>query len=413
MHSVPDIDINQFNYHLPSEKIAQYPLAKRDHSKLLIFKDHKINEEVFYNIHQYLPTNSLLFYNATKVIQARLLFQKSTGANIEIFCLEPQQPTHEIQEAFHQQSGVIWECLVGNSKKWKEETLSLEFNYNNKTALLSAKRIKQMGKHALIEFSWKPGDLSFSEILLHSGLMPLPPYMHRKTEESDKERYQTVYAKMEGSVAAPTAGLHFTDPILSQLKARNISIDELTLHVGAGTFVPVKGSSVANHTMHSEQIVISKESIKSLISNIDHPTIAVGTTTVRTLESLYWHGVKLIVNKDDATEINIQQWDPYQSQYNCGISVSESLNAVIQQMNSLSQASIKGHTQLIIIPGYQIRIPDILITNFHMPKSTLLLLVSAFIGDYWKDIYKHALNNDFRFLSYGDSCLFFKEKLNG
>lgn len=412
MIQLPSVNISDFNYQLPTDRIAQFPLGKRDNSKLIINKNNIISEDIFSNIQEYLPANSLLISNSTKVIQARLLFQKTTGAKIEIFCLEPHHPTKEIQQAFLQNSGVVWECLVGNSKKWKENLLSLEFDYNNSKALLNAKRVKQLGKHALIEFTWQPEELTFSEILLHSGVMPLPPYMHRKSEEADKYRYQTVYAKTEGSVAAPTAGLHFTDQTFSKLKNKGITIEEVTLHVGAGTFVPISESSIANHTMHAEQIIIEKKSIENLINNIGKPIIAVGTTTVRTIESLYWYGVKLLIDKNVNPEINIQQWDPYQSKYNCGIGKKDALEAVLTQINSSGKDNISGQTQLIIVPGYQIKIPDILITNFHMPKSTLLLLVSAFIGDQWKAVYDYALNHKFRFLSYGDSCLFFKRNLN-
>ncbi|MCD4694915.1 MAG: S-adenosylmethionine:tRNA ribosyltransferase-isomerase, partial [Bacteroidales bacterium] len=355
----------------------------------------------------YLPGNSLLIYNQTRVIQARIPFQKDTGAQIEIFCLEPESPTKEIQQAFELTSGVTWNCLVGNSKKWKAGGLTKTFTIKNKSCKLYAEGIKKSENHSLVKFSWEPAQYSFSEVLEASGIIPLPPYMNRKAEDSDKNRYQTIYARSEGSVAAPTAGLHFTDAVFQKMKEKNIEIKEVTLHVGAGTFKPVSTENVSDHKMHTERICIPKNTIESILNRLNSPVTVVGTTTMRTLESLYWHGVKLIKSVT-GSEINIHQWDPYQTELNTGVSVEESLERVLKYMQRHKLEILSGQTQLMIVPGYHIRIPDILITNFHMPQSTLLLLVSAFMGEGWKDAYNYALANNFRFLSYGDSCLFFK-----
>ena len=409
MVQIPQLNIKDYNYSLPKERIAQFPLEKRDESKLIIYKDKNISEDLFKNIPAYLPDSGLLIYNQTKVIQARLLFKKETGAQIEIFCLEPVKPTREIQQAFEQQSGVIWKCLVGNSKKWKSGKLSKSFVYKNNKGILYAERKEQFETYSLIEFSWEPQNLSFSEILIYSGIIPLPPYMNRKAVELDKYRYQTIYANSEGSVAAPTAGLHFTDDVLARLKKKNISINEVTLHVGAGTFKPVSTPNISEHEMHTEKILIRKSTIQNILDKLSGDIIVTGTTTMRTIESLYWFGVKLIIDKNQVTTIDIKQWDPYNINYNKDVPVEESLNAVLELMNKTDIEVISGQTQLMIAPGYKYKIPNILITNFHMPQSTLLLLVSAFIGESWKDVYKYALNHNFRFLSYGDSCLFYKQ----
>ena len=407
MLQIPQITIKDFNYSLPKVRIAQFPLGNRDESKLLIYNSGQVSENIFANIHGYLPGNSLLIYNQTRVIQARIPFQKDTGAQIEIFCLEPESPTKEIQQAFELTSGVTWNCLVGNSKKWKAGGLTKTFTIKNKSCKLYAERIKKSENHSLVKFSWEPAQYSFSEVLEASGIIPLPPYMNRKAEDSDKNRYQTIYARSEGSVAAPTAGLHFTDAVFQKLKEKNIEIKEVTLHVGAGTFKPVSTENVSDHEMHTERICIPKNTIESILNRLNSPVTVVGTTTMRTLESLYWHGVKLIKSVT-GSEINIHQWDPYQTELNTGVSVEESLERVLKYMQRHKLEILSGQTQLMIVPGYHIRIPDILITNFHMPQSTLLLLVSAFMGEGWKDAYNYALANNFRFLSYGDSCLFFK-----
>ena len=410
MYHIPNINIKDYHYLLPKDRIAQFPLEKRDESKLVIYNDFKISESKFKDIPEFLPENSLLIYNETKVIRARLLFQKETGAGIEIFCLEPVMPTREIQLAFRQHSGVVWKCLVGNSKKWKAGKLIKNFNIDEKNYILIAERTEQHKDYSLIEFQWEPVDLTFSEILIHSGVIPLPPYMPRKAVESDKFRYQTIYARSEGSVAAPTAGLHFTNNVIRKLKEKNISFEELTLHIGAGTFKPVSSSSVEKHEMHTEKIYINKSTIKRVLENTGNDVIVVGTTTMRTIESLYWFGVKLLVDKEPLEYIDIRQWDPYDQKYKKDISVQESLNAILEIMQKKNMEVVSGQTQLMIVPGYEFKIPNILVTNFHIPQSTLLLLVSAFIGDGWKDVYQYALGHDFRFLSYGDSCLFFKNQ---
>ena len=406
---ISGINIKDFDYNLPKERIAQFPLEKRDESKLVIYRDGSISEDIFKNISEFFPGNSLMIYNETKVVQARLLFQKETGANIEIFCLEPVEPTREIQQAFEQQSESVWKCLVGNSKKWKSGQLRKPFRFDGMQAVLIAERTEHHQSHSLIKFTWEPAILTFSDILIHSGIIPLPPYMNRKAVESDKYRYQTVYARAEGSVAAPTAGLHFTDEVFEKLKQKNIIFEEVTLHVGAGTFKPVSASDIWEHEMHTEQIHISKKTIENILKFLPGNIIVVGTTTTRTIESLYWHGVKLLVDDTISETIEIEQWDPYNPKYDKNISVQDSLEAVLNQMNEKDMDVISGQTRLIIIPGYTYKIPNILITNFHMPQSTLLLLVSAFIGDKWKDVYEYALNRNFRFLSYGDSCLFFRK----
>ncbi len=409
MQKIPQINIKDFNYFLPKERIAQFPLDKRDESKLIVYRNDKISESTFKHISELLPENSLMIYNETKVIQARLLFEKETGANIEIFCLEPMEPTREIQQAFEQQSGIVWKCLVGNSKKWKSGQLRKPFPYNTKEAILMAERVEQHQSFSLIKFTWEPAGLTFSDILIHSGIIPLPPYLNRKAVEADKYRYQTVYAKTEGSVAAPTAGLHFTDEVFDKLLQKNISFDKVTLHVGAGTFKPVSTSDIREHEMHTEHIYIRKKTIENILQNSDKNIIVVGTTTTRTIESLYWFGVKVLVDGDKSKSINIEQWDPYNPKYDKNIPAEKSLTAVLKLMNENNMEVISGKTRLIIVPGYKYRIPNILITNFHMPQSTLLLLVSAFIGERWKDVYDYAFKHDFRFLSYGDSCLFFKK----
>lgn len=408
MDFIPDINISDFNYQLPQSKIAQFPLDKRDESNLLINKDQQLTTDVFRNLPGFLSDFGLLIYNETKVIQARLKFIKETGASIEIFCLEPFAPAKEIQQAFQEKSGVTWKCLVGNSKKWKSGILKKAFLHDGNSFYLSAKRTEQFSDYALIEFTWNSEMLTFSEVLASAGSTPLPPYMNRDAEESDKNRYQTIYAQSEGSVAAPTAGLHFTETIIEQIKNKKITIENVTLHVGAGTFKPVNSEKIKQHEMHTEKIVVHKSVVQAILEKINQQIVVVGTTTMRTIESIYWFGVKLMVDKEPKSIIDIQQWDPYNPLYNIGIPVTNSLKTILNYMESRNLSEISGQTQLMIVPGYTFKIPNALITNFHMPKSTLLLLVSAFIGPDWKRAYQYALENDFRFLSYGDSCLFFR-----
>ncbi len=399
------INIEDYNYNLPEQRIAKFPLPKRDESKLLVYKKGKIHESVFNAIDELLPEDSLLVFNETKVIQARLKFFKETGAKIEIFCLEPFEPTSEIQLAFQQKSPVAWKCFIGNAKKWKKGSLKIELEIEGKKVIFSAKRSGMEGEAHLVEFSWD-ADCTFSQILESVGLVPLPPYLNREAEKEDKTRYQTIYARHDGSVAAPTAGLHFTDHVFQKLSAKNIKTDRVILHVGAGTFKPVSSEKISEHEMHTEKIIIKKATIENLLHYQSRKIIVVGTTTVRTLESLYWFGVKLWV--DGNQEFKINQWDPYQEKYQLSQPAEEVLKLVLSFMQKNSLEEIRGETQLMIAPGYEFKIADILITNFHQPKSTLLLLVSAFIGDDWKKAYDFAMQNNFRFLSYGDSCLFFK-----
>ncbi|MCD4680603.1 MAG: S-adenosylmethionine:tRNA ribosyltransferase-isomerase [Bacteroidales bacterium] len=400
------ISIEDFAYGLPQGKIAQFPLEQRDTSKLLLLKDGKISQDKFFNIPDHIPENSLLVFNNTKVIQARLLFQKPTGATIEIFCLEPVSPVAEIQHAFQQSSPVVWKCFIGNARRWKSGGITKNIKDGQREIVITAKNVGNVDNTFLIEFSWEPTGLFFSQILEMTGLVPLPPYINRKAIEHDKETYQTVYARHNGSVAAPTAGLHFTPEIFSSLKKKSIKSEYLTLHVGAGTFTPVVDSEIKNHKMHMEHIMIDRDTISSLSGFNDGKIISVGTTTVRSLESLYWFGVKLIVDKDHKQNFIIGQWDPYEHAYKQKISKRESYMAVLEYMDKNELSSLQGVTQLIIVPGYDYKVIDGLITNFHQPRSTLLLLVAALIGDIWKQAYDYALDNDFRFLSYGDSCLF-------
>jgi len=397
-----NIKIDDYNYPLPNGRIAKFPLKNRDDSKLLFLNGELPEDRRFKDIPKLLPSNSLLVFNETKVIQARLLFQKTTGATIEMFCLEPVAPTNDFQLAFQQASPVEWKCLVGNAKRWKNEILELKIGNDENEIILRAEKKEKIGETTTISFSWDPHDLIFSKIIELSGLVPIPPYLNRKAEESDKERYQTIYAKNDGSVAAPTAGLHFTDQVLSDLHGKDIETGKVTLHVGAGTFKPVSSETISDHEMHTEQLVVSIDTLKHLYRKMDDKVIAVGTTSLRTLESLYWIAVKLEKIKDG---FFVKQWDPYQIAEN-ELSGKEAIGILINYLERNQLKYLKGQTQLIIAPGYQFKVISGLITNFHQPKSTLLLLVAAIIGDNWKTVYDFALQNNFRFLSYGDSCLF-------
>jgi S-adenosylmethionine:tRNA ribosyltransferase-isomerase len=407
MKSPKDISINDFVYSLPEERIAQFPVAKRDESKLLIAQQNSLQEDAFYKLADYLPKDSLIIFNDTKVIRARMRFRKSTGAKIEVFILEPVLPTAEVQNAFQVQQECTWKCFVGNAKKWKQGSLELIFDAAGREVVLTATKGEAQGNAHLVHFSWSPPDLTFSDILMGSGSIPLPPYMNRDTEAADVERYQTIYAKHQGSVAAPTAGLHFTDKVMKSLQTKNIQSDYVSLHVGAGTFKPVSADNMGEHEMHSEQVLINKDTIVRLMKKNFHSLIVVGTTSTRTLESLYWYGVKLLKNPDAA--FRIEQWEPYASAEHQNISTEKALSAVLDYMDRNQLQILQGETQIIIAPSYQFKLVDVLITNFHQPKSTLLLLVAAFYGDDWRKAYTYALEHDFRFLSYGDSCLFFKQ----
>ncbi len=400
-----NIKIADFTYNLPEERIAKYPLSERDKSKLLVWKEEKIEEDIFENCGDYLPQNTQLVFNNTRVIHARLFFRKETGAKIEIFCLEPVEPA-DYQISFQQTEKTTWKCMVGNSKKWKTGILKNTFEIKKKSVTLCAEKKAQEGNSFWIEFSWN-GNFHFSEIIEHIGQLPIPPYLNRNTEESDEKTYQTVYAKIDGSVAAPTAGLHFTEKVISQLARKNIATKEITLHVGAGTFQPVKSVTIEGHTMHHEQVIITKHIIKEFIDKPEN-IIAVGTTSVRSLESLYWIGLQLENNTFTTDFPEVLQWEPYEKK--AAITTRKALQNILNYLANSKREEIQFSTQIIILPGYDFKIISGMFTNFHQPQSTLLLLISAFLGEKWKDIYDYALKNNFRFLSYGDSNLYLKNK---
>ena len=397
------IKISDFNYQLPEERIAKYPLKERDNSKLLSWKSGALKQDVFRNIAGYLPENSLLVFNNTRVIHARLFFRKSTGASIEIFCLDPEKPS-DYQVAFQQKEKVIWKCMVGNSKKWKDGELHRKLEIAGKPVILKATKKGRENNSFYIEFSWN-GGFTFADIIEEAGVLPIPPYLNRETEPEDELTYQTVYAKNDGSVAAPTAGLHFTQNVLKNITRKNIETAEITLHVGAGTFQPVKSETIEGHTMHHEQVLIPKNFIEKLLTH-SGKTVVVGTTSVRSLESLYWLGLQL-ENGENLPEIPVvNQWEPYEN--DATISTQKSLENILSFMSENSLEMLQFSTQIIIVPGYHFRIVEGMVTNFHQPQSTLLLLIGAFLGNDWKRVYQFALENDFRFLSYGDSNLYLK-----
>jgi len=436
-----DLHIEDFNYELPNEKIAKYPLEQRDQSKLLIYggvefsglsnpnsgksdsisaNGISIKESVYANIADELPSGSMLVFNDTKVVEARLLFQKPTGGLIELFCLEPADHYADITTAMLQKGSVQWKCLVGGAKKWKEGALhftkeagtTASSNPPETPLKIIANKVEILPDCFLIEFSWEPAGISFAEVLHLAGDIPLPPYLNRETEEADKERYQTIYAKHDGSVAAPTAGLHFTQHVFSQLEKNQIYKGYVTLHVGAGTFKPVKAAQMKDHEMHAEFIDVQQSTIEQLLAHVSKGIIAVGTTSLRTLESLYWIGVKTIHNPSlAAADLQVSQWEPYQhaeeNSENKGnaFTAEESLTALLQWMKKNNADRIITKTQIIIAPGYTFRIISALVTNFHQPQSTLLLLISAIVGEEWRRIYEYALTHNYRFLSYGDGSL--------
>lgn len=396
------IRIKDFNYDLPESRIAKFPVAQRDHSKLLIYDKGKVSEDVFYNITDYLPKGSLMIFNNTRVIKARIHFRKETGAIIEVFLLEPAEPA-DYEQMFQTNGSCSWLCLVGNLKKWKEGALKRVFDIKGTQVTLTATYRQEHGTSHWIDFVWDNKDITFADILENVGELPIPPYLKRDTQESDKVTYQTVYSKIKGSVAAPTAGLHFTEDVLKAIDDKGIEREELTLHVGAGTFKPVKSEEIAGHNMHTEYICVLKSTLKKLIEH-NACAVAVGTTSVRTLESLYYVGVRLSKNPDLKEEqLHIDQWEPYETQTD--LSPVEALQNIVDYLDRNGQNSFHGSTQIIIAPGYEYKIVKMLVTNFHQPQSTLLLLVSAFVHGDWKTIYDYALSHDFRFLSYGDSSL--------
>jgi S-adenosylmethionine:tRNA ribosyltransferase-isomerase len=399
------ISIKDFIYELPTERIAKYPLEERDASKLLIYREGEIKEDIYLNIDRYLPSESLLIFNDTKVLQARMFFFNSRGDKIEIFCLEPVNE-NDIALAMASTGTVRWKCLVGKAAKWKDKTI----RFSNDHVSIEAEIAERKTDSFIIEFRWQPEKLSFAEVLHHAGMMPIPPYLKRTTEEIDLQRYQTIYAREEGSVAAPTAGLHFTERVFAKLKLKNIQPAYVTLHVGAGTFKPVKAPVMAEHEMHSEFIDVPIDNLRKLVAALDKPIIVVGTTSLRTVESIYWIGVKILQNQIATTEIpELKQWEPY-SLIETTVTPEQALKAVIHWLENKNYERLICKTSLLIVPGYQLKLVDALVTNFHQPESTLILLVATLVGKDWKKVYDYALENQFRFLSYGDGSLLFTNK---
>lgn len=401
--STKQIRMEEYDYPLPDERIAKFPLTKRDESKLLLYKDGEISETQFKKITGYLPEDALVVFNNTRVIQARLVFYKETGARVEIFCLEPVSP-HDYALVFQQTERCSWTCLVGNLKKWKGGLLSQNVTINDDIITLSAERKQTCGDSHLIEFSWNNPNYTFADLLDAAGQLPIPPYLHRDTEESDLETYQTVYSKIKGSVAAPTAGLHFTPEVLADIESHGIGLEELTLHVGAGTFKPVKSETIEGHEMHTEFISVRRSSIERILEK-SGKIIAVGTTSVRTLESLYYIGV-ILENNPNATaeDLIVNQWMPYNEENN-NLSTEKALQNILDYLDRHNTDRLVTATQILIAPGFTFKVVRGIVTNFHQPKSTLLLLISAFVKGNWQSIYAYALEHDFRFLSYGDSSL--------
>ena len=400
------LPIDEFDYPLPENRIAKYPLTRRDKSKLLVYKDGIITEDRFFNLGAHILPQALLVYNNTRVIPARMVFHKTTGAQIEIFCLEPVEP-RDYQLALSATDHCVWKCMVGNLKKWKEGVLCCPFHTTGQGQEyhLQAERLSTQGNTHHIRFSWDAADLSFAEVLELLGEIPIPPYLNRPTEESDKTTYQTVYSHIKGSVAAPTAGLHFTTELLDRLRQQGIHTTELTLHVGAGTFQPVKTDDANLHVMHTEIIAVPLNTLRLLNEHLEH-IVAVGTTSMRTLESLYWLGLHVIRQHTITPEtMHVSQFEPYEQNPADLPDTRQTLTALIHALEQIGQDTLHAETQIMIRPGYHFRLVKQLITNFHQPRSTLLLLVSACVGDDWKQIYRYALDHDFRFLSYGDSSI--------
>ncbi|MFL5742182.1 MAG: S-adenosylmethionine:tRNA ribosyltransferase-isomerase [Flavisolibacter sp.] len=404
----PEIIISDYEYDLPRDRIAEFPLPNRDQSRLLVYENGSIQDDYFYNLAHYLPPDSTVVLNNTRVIEARMHFQKATGATIELFCLEPFHQS--VEQSLGQSTSVKWLCLIGGASKWKPgQVLEKKIKLDDQEAVLHA---KFMGKHLdsfIIEFYWRPENFSFAEILHSAGAIPLPPYIKRQVDQTDTERYQTIFAKHQGSVAAPTAALHFTKEVFQELSQKNIDKAYVTLHVGAGTFKPVKTRTIAEHAMHQESFTVSAVALKKIIAS--KKIIAVGTTSLRTLESIYWIGIKLMNGVEDQ-ELKLDQWEAYEWSKKSGtITWQQSLQTLVDRMEKTHSTQLHCSTSLIIVPGYRFNLPTALITNFHQPQSTLLLLIAAFIGEDWKKVYRHALDNDYRFLSYGDSSLLWREQV--
>ncbi|MBS1611782.1 MAG: S-adenosylmethionine:tRNA ribosyltransferase-isomerase [Bacteroidetes bacterium] len=396
------IRIEHYTYQLPDERIAKYPLAERDQSKLLVYQQGGISEDVYINLANYLPEGALLVYNNTKVVHARIFFETHTGAKVEIFCLEPYGEHKEMASAMSAKGSAKWKCMVGRASKWKDKVLTKQIG----DITLTAELVERIPDAFVVQFAWQPQQLSFAEVIDKAGVMPIPPYLKRTADDTDAERYQTVFAKYEGSVAAPTSGLHFTQRVFDKLYAKHIHTDEVTLHVGAGTFKPVKSETMEGHEMHQELIDVTANTLQNLIANVGN-IVAVGTTSLRTIESLYWMGVKALLNPDVTIEdIEVKQWDAYELSV---ADTKDALSALLHWMQDRELEHIICKTQIIIAPPYQLKVAKALATNFHQPNSTLLLLVAAVVGDKWKDIYAYAMGNNFRFLSYGDGSLLFAE----
>lgn len=405
MTSVKQISIKDYHYDLPFERIAKYPLDERDLSKLLVYKNKTLTESQYIHIDEFLPTDSVLFFNNTKVIPARLFFKTSTQKDIEVFCLEPVSTSADVYSSMLLQRSAQWQCLVGGAAKWKEQFVFL----NSDELQMKAEIKKRLNGTFILEFTWEPADKTFAEVLQIAGAIPIPPYLKRVTEDIDIDRYQTIYAQKEGSVAAPTAGLHFTDRVIENVKRKNITPSYVTLHVGAGTFKPVKSDTMAEHEMHGEYIDVSLSTLEYLFKNIDKSITAVGTTSLRTLESLFWIGEKIALQPNiKPHELLVDQWQPYVSSAN-QISAQEALKYIIDFLNLHQLKTLYAKTSILIVPGYQFKIVNSLVTNFHQSESTLILLVAAFVGEDWRKVYQYALEHDFRFLSYGDGSLLFRD----
>ncbi len=403
------LKIEDFTYDLPAEKIAYNPVNPRDQSKLLVYKDKKISENIYRNICDYLPENAVLVFNDTKVVKSRLFFKNENGANIEVFCLEPYGEAIDYEQHFLEQNSVTWICFIGKVSKWREQHLSKIINLDGTQVKLCAEIVGKLEDAYLVKFTWSPGEIPFGKVMDAAGVTPLPPYIKRVAEKVDEDSYQTVYSENEGSVAAPTAGLHFTERVLNDFEEKGISSLFTTLHVGAGTFKPVKSEVMEDHIMHAEYLNITTDFLEDLITKIQQPIITVGTTSTRTLESIYWMGNKIAKNPEISyEELKITQWLPYETE--AVATVEEAVNALLNWIKNTNQDHLSIETEIIIAPGYSFKIVKGLITNFHQPQSTLLLLVSALIGNDWRRIYDHALENDFRFLSYGDGSLLLPTK---
>lgn len=398
-----DIRIENYTYQLPDELIARYPLQERDASKLLVWEQGNIQEDIYRNIADYIPARTLMVFNQTKVVHARLLFQKTTGSSIEVFCLEPHEQYADVQTAMLQKGKVYWNCMIGGAAKWKPGMV-LTITHQDPAFVLSASIVARRPGNFTLELSWDNHDLSFAEILHYAGKVPLPPYLHREAEAGDEDRYQTIYARDEGSVAAPTAGLHFTPEVMDRLREKHIDTAFVTLHVGAGTFRPVKTETMAEHDMHAEWIDVHADLVEAILNHLDTGIVAVGTTSMRTLESLYWIGFKLYHNlQPDLAGIAVSQWDPYDLTES--LPAKDALQAILDWMQQNNTKHLITRTRILIAPGYTMRMVKGLVTNFHQPQSTLLLLVAAMTGDNWRTIYDHALQCNYRFLSYGDGSL--------